>query len=270
MTFTYYWKSADNARHEGEIEATSRDEAFALLRARGVRAIKVEPKGWETGEGYRGVKRRVVAVIAIAAALFGAVFAWWVARPQSEVSLPGENERLPRTVIQKGGRNGRIESNVVEVRFGDRVAKPHPRKYIKSLAGRLDSVTCFEHPSENYLARFAMPGVDGGNEGRESAELVSDLRDALESEIVISANDPVDIAELKRIVAGLKEEADIHLRSGSGILDFLKFLRLRQKMESDCRRRIVEEALMEDGGDRERRLAEANGTLAAMGLAPME
>ena len=269
MTFTYYWKSSDNARHEGEIEATSRDEAFALLRARGVRAIKVEPKGWETGAGYRGVKRRVVVAIAIAAALFGAVFAWWVASPRQGVSLSEENERLSKTVIQKGGRKGRIESNVVEAKFGDRVAKPHPRKYIKSLAGGLDSVTCFEHPSENYLARFAMPGVDGDDEIRESAELVSDLRDALESEIVISANDPADIAELKRIVAGLKEEADIHLRSGSGILDFLKFLRLRQKMESDCRRRIVEEALM-DGGDRERRLAEANGTLAAMGLAPME
>ena len=205
----------------------------------------------------------------VGAGLFGAVFAWWVVRPQRGGPPSGENERLPRTAIQTGGRKGRIESNVVEVRVGDRVAKPHPRKYIKSLAGRLDSVTCFEHPSENYLARFAMPGVGGGDEVRESAELVSDLRDALESEIVISANDPADIAELKRIVAGLKEEADIHLRSGSGILDFLKFLRLRQKMESDCRQRIVEEALM-DGGDRERRLAEANGTLAAMGLAPME
>ena len=134
MTFTYYWKSADNARHEGEIEATSRDEAFALLRARGVRAIKVEPKGWETGAGYRGVKRRVVVAIAIAAALFGAVFAWWVVRPRQGVSLPGENERLPRRVVQLGGRKGLIESNVVEVRLGDRVAKPHPRKYITSRA----------------------------------------------------------------------------------------------------------------------------------------
>ena len=83
------------------------------------------------------------------------------------------------------------------------------------------------------------------------------------------ADDAADIAELKRIVAGLKDEADLYLRSGSGISDFLKFLKLRQKMESECRQRIVEEAVM-SGEDHERRLKEANETLVAMGLAPME
>ena len=76
-TFVYYWKTADNARHEGEIEAKDREEAFALLRARGIRAIKVEPKGWETGEGYRGVRKRVVVVLVVAAAAVTALVAFW-------------------------------------------------------------------------------------------------------------------------------------------------------------------------------------------------
>ena len=71
MTFTYYWKTSDNDRHTGEIEASDRETAFSMLRERGIRAIKVEPKGWETGKGYRGVKKRMVTAIAAAAAICG-------------------------------------------------------------------------------------------------------------------------------------------------------------------------------------------------------
>ena len=260
MTFTYYWKTPDNARHTGEVEAEDREKAFALLRARGIRAIKVEPKGWETGKGYRGVRKRVVVAVAALCLAFGAVVAWWAAAPGAGAPASGAAPR---------GRRHSIESQIVEVKLGDRPARPHPRKYIKSLAGRLDRVDCFGHVSENYLARFAMPGVAVAGPDAVPAELIGDLRDALESEIVIRADDAADIAELKRIVAGLKDEADLYLRSGSGISDFLKFLKLRQKMESECRQRIVEEAVM-SGEDHERRLKEANETLVAMGLAPME
>ena len=90
--FVYYWKSADNARHEGEIEASSRDEAFALLRGRGIRAIKVEPKGWETGEGYGGVRKRAVAALVVLAAAAAAAVTLWLGggrRPKApEPRLP--------------------------------------------------------------------------------------------------------------------------------------------------------------------------------------
>lgn len=63
--FVYYWKSADNARHEGEIDAANREAAFAELRGRGIRAIKVEPMGWESGTGRIVGLRRWVAGISV-------------------------------------------------------------------------------------------------------------------------------------------------------------------------------------------------------------
>lgn len=257
MTFTYYWKTSNSDRHTGEIDAPDREAAFALLRERGIRAIKVEPKGWETGEGYKGVKKRVVTAIAVAAALCGGVIAW----------LAADRDGGKSTEAQ--GKSAGITSRIVEMVPGSRIAKPYPRRYIRSLADGLTSVTCFVHVSENYLARFAMPGVDCGNLPDEPAELVGDFCDALDHNIVITANDDSDIAELKCIVAGLKAEAELYLRTGSGIKDFFRFVRNRQKMESDCRQRMLDEVLM-NGDDRAARLKAANETLSAMGLAPIE
>ena len=45
MRYIYSYKTPDGARHGGELEARSRDDAFAELRRRGIRAIRVEPAG---------------------------------------------------------------------------------------------------------------------------------------------------------------------------------------------------------------------------------
>lgn len=64
--FVYYWKGSDNVRHEGEIDAANRDAAFAALRAQGIHAIKVEPKGWESGTGRTvGLKRWIAGICAM-------------------------------------------------------------------------------------------------------------------------------------------------------------------------------------------------------------
>ena len=34
MIFTYYWKTSNNDRHTGEIEAPDREAAFSMLRER--------------------------------------------------------------------------------------------------------------------------------------------------------------------------------------------------------------------------------------------
>ena len=255
--FVYYWKTSNNDRHTGEIDAPDREAAFAMLRERGIRAIKVEPKGWETGKGYPGVKKRIVTLIAVTAAVCGGMVAWLATDKNTREKLNAKRESIG------------IATPVVEVKLGERVALPHPRRYIKSLADGLSSVTCFVHASENYLARFAMPGIDCGTLPDEPTELVGDFCDALGHDIIIHPNDSPDIAELKRIVAGLKDEAELYLRIGSGIKDFFKFVRHRQKMESDCRQRLLEEVLM-DGDNRQERLKETNEILAAMGLAPIE
>ena len=39
--FSYFYKTSDGVRHEAEITAPSKDEAFARLRKEGIRPIKV-------------------------------------------------------------------------------------------------------------------------------------------------------------------------------------------------------------------------------------
>ena len=43
MNYTYAYKTSDGARHEGSMDASSREEVFTVLRARGIRPIKVVP-----------------------------------------------------------------------------------------------------------------------------------------------------------------------------------------------------------------------------------
>ena len=41
MKYTYAYKTSDGVRHEDSMNASSRDEVFAELRKRGIKAIKV-------------------------------------------------------------------------------------------------------------------------------------------------------------------------------------------------------------------------------------
>ena len=41
MKYTYAYKTSDGTRHEATMVAQSRDEVFAELRKRGIKAIKV-------------------------------------------------------------------------------------------------------------------------------------------------------------------------------------------------------------------------------------
>ena len=74
MRFTYYYKTSDNVRHEAEISAPSRDEAFAALRDRGIRPIKVvAADSQRDGSASRGGGRRIVAyALSVAFALLAA------------------------------------------------------------------------------------------------------------------------------------------------------------------------------------------------------
>ena len=79
MRFSYSYKTSDGVRHEDVLEAGSRDEAFAVLRGRGIRAIKVVSlEGTKAnGEIKIVVRKRLVAaalVLGIAVGIGATVF----------------------------------------------------------------------------------------------------------------------------------------------------------------------------------------------------
>ena len=97
VTFTYYYKTSDGLRHEAEIGAPSRDEAFAALRERGVRPIKLVAKDGSTANGeVRGMRKRAVAAIVVAAALAAGAVAFLLGRrapqPAPVVVTPGNHD----------------------------------------------------------------------------------------------------------------------------------------------------------------------------------
>ena len=174
MKFTYTYRSSDGQRHTAEVEAESRDAAFAKVRSElGIKPIKVVAAvEGESGAGRAanvpsaprgGVWRQpalVAAVVLFAAVLGGVV--WWMRRPNRE--LPAANSDQPITVT--------IPQGPVTLR----VAEPLPRQMIPGDRRRIEGAMngrdalspseaksqptngVFKFAAERWLARYAEPG----------------------------------------------------------------------------------------------------------------
>ena len=87
MRFTYFYKSADGIRHEDKIDAPSREEAFVLLRERGIRAIKVVSDCGSKANGeVKFVTRKRVVFAALAAGIVAGV-AIMLTKPSIPIDL---------------------------------------------------------------------------------------------------------------------------------------------------------------------------------------
>lgn len=268
MTFTYSYKTSDGVRHEGEIDAPGRDEAFSALRKQGIRPIRLLE-----ADGPRKVTGRGRWWLWLSAVLFLLVLVVLLAvllYKERNTSREDGSTRVANTISDVPQHRRGIESQVVELPSGERIARPRARKPIPGLSpfskalGKLFAET-FVHPAESYLARFAQPGLEVPAllEGRVMEMLEDDLRDALDDSIVIRAEDSREVAELKRIVSGLKEETALLLNSGKTLEEVKNWLEGRQRMEADYRKQIIRRC--EDGMLSQE---EANSLLISMGFAP--
>ena len=95
MTFTYTYRSSDGQRHTAEIEAESRDAAFARVRHElGVKPIKVMAAGDFTAETQRRRGHKAVHYFLLIAsiALIGSVV-WFVSGRLAATSTPADGYR---------------------------------------------------------------------------------------------------------------------------------------------------------------------------------
>ena len=266
MDFTYSYKTPDGVRHEADITAPDREAAYAALRERGIRAIKVVPKGLTEEEARaertrlirRGI-RLAVAAAAIAAAAAGIVF-WSLGR-------------------WSVGATAYVRTDGAKAKGANKlVAAPMTRRQIRGDEQRIREATSdgakfiFSSAAEAYLAAYAIPGAPVP-EATDTAAIPAeaDFLAALEKPIYTFPDEIPEYAELKRIVAGMKEEAKMFLASGGSVADYMKRLQERQRMESDYRAK-AEAEIMEDV--RAGRFApayakweEKNEWLSAMGIA---
>ena len=256
MFFIYQYRVSDGRYREDMIEAANRDEAFSLLRKNGIRPSKLWAKDIGYGmvqndKGVMGFGKRWLFAVAFAASSLSLA-----------VALLLMNSR-DRPSEQKSRH--RIESNIVEIGESFRIAKPRQRRQLGRLPSKEMMAHAFRHPSEVYLASFAEPGKPvRAADAKEIVALAEDLYDAIEDVIQINAGDPRELIDLKRIVAGIKDDAAMLIASGKTAEDVFDWLAARQQMEVEHRASIVKAASF----DPEER-TKANKKLEAMGFAPI-
>ena len=177
MKFTYTYRSSDGERHTAEIEAESRDAAFAKVRSElGIKPIKVVAE--EDGSGKsaaspnssartqlsgaggsrsRATVWRAAILAAILLVVLGGV-AWWMRSPNRESQAtnsepPTANSDQPITVVTP---QGPVTLRVAEPL--PRQAIPGDRRKIEEAVAQERDPPVFRFAAERWLARYAEPG----------------------------------------------------------------------------------------------------------------
>ena len=239
MKYTYAYKSSDGSRHEAEMDAESREAVFEALRKKGIRPIKVIAEDGSKANGeIRGVRRRVVGVAAVLAAIVAVI----ATSLYNRVSAP------PLPEFESGQTRRQI--------IGDTAIID------KGIATGWSDV--FPEEGDRFFASFAIPGVRAGQRNTT----VEEIKAALDRDVEVSDSDGLEARQVKSMVAGMKAEARAYINAGGSIVDYGKRLTERQdaeiaiyeraKAEIDHARKTMSQddfiALWEERNDRLRNL----------------
>ncbi len=193
MRFTYTYKTSDGVRHEAEIEARTRDDAFAALRTQGIRPIRVEEKPLSKEEKSRRILFWAVGIVLALACVAGA---WWWARVPEEsdkgVASPrgsGQGESKQRYRSETRGAFEALKGKAEQVR------KWHQAEFAKVDFAILHNYALIERSQD---IGFATNELAKGKSVIESSrsrmkDLFRDLYDAFPPE---SANERLDAQRL--------------------------------------------------------------------------
>lgn len=250
MKYTYAYKTPDGVRHEAAMDAPSREEVFAALRRRGIRAIKVVAADGSKANGeVRGVRRRAVAALVSLAALVVGAAAYLGGTRSAATVAAAPAAMSPRHQI-----------------YGDPAV-------MESLE-RGDFGGILPREGDRMLATFAQPGrlmcARGANlaalAGKAEAAFADFARNGLAAgdDLRIDDGDSREVRELKQIVNGMREEMRAYLANGNGTAkSYWRRLNERTLEERRIRERTMRELENERSPEvRERR----NEALRRLGL----
>ncbi|MBE6397060.1 MAG: hypothetical protein E7046_08655 [Lentisphaerae bacterium] len=231
MKYTYAYKTSDGIRHEDSMNAASREEVFAELRKRGIKAIKVVAADGSKANGeVRGVRKRAVAALVALAAVCAGVVAYFggtrtatVVAANSAISSPRHQiygDPAIMEPIERGDFGGILP------REGDKMlaifAQPGKLMCAKGVNPRRLNQKLFPSSADN--GRAACPQAAerrvGDNAPYQNAAQVFEAYAKKElgadKDIQIAADDSREVRELKQIVNGMREEMREYLANGNG------------------------------------------------------
>lgn len=214
MKFLYQYRTHDNVMHSGSVSASSREEAFALLKSQGIRPSRVEEAPGVFNKLFgRGKRWMIIAGLVLALAV---ICTWWFSESQ-RIVFDTEGPMMRRQV------------------YGDpAIMEELERTHFSRL---------FENEADRFLAHYAQPGVvcelkglfgDELDEKKEAAKALRGLLSASASKILLTDTDRRvrEYLEIKRIVMWMREEYRGYMSDGKGSPErFIRRLRERQNYE---------------------------------------
>lgn len=217
MKYTYAYKTGDGTRHEDSMNASSREEVFAALRAQGIKAIKVVAADGSRANGeVRGVRKRVVALVVALVGVPVGVGAW-LAGSRSGASAAASGASSFETDMSRRQVIGDLA--VVE----------------KGL--RTGWADVFEHEGERFLASFAIPGVKAG----QRSTTIEEITASLSRHVVAAETDSIEARQIKAMVEGMKAEARKYIADGGTAVEYGRRLTERQDAEIAVYNRVKTE-----------------------------
>ena len=238
MKFVYGYKTSDNVRKDGIVDAPSKDAAYAKLKAVGTRPFKVELAPGLLNR-IRSLGWRWLAIVILSVAAVG--FLVFALQMREEASI----------ALSHG-------------QYADRHQLYGDPAIIEAMEANAYA-DVFSAPGERYLAFFAQPGraVSIPNALIAQTRTEDILVACLTNSIAFSSEDPRETTELKQIVNGIKEELRAYCDGGGDIPGFIRALYARQEEESMIYNRVLNEL---EGNPDSHLWEERNKSLRELGL----
>lgn len=245
MRFNYEYRSSDNVLHSDVIEASTKEQAFTLLKGRGIKPCRVyDAPGFFNRLFGKGKRWIAICILAVVALLFCVLF----------YRLQSDSTRQTAVNLIESPLRRQIVGDMAVIEKGIRT-------------GWSDT---FEFEGERFLAGFAVPGVPVSV--RNTTE--DEIKAALGRDIAPAPDDSIESRQIKAVVAGMKNELRRFLDRKGTIQEYgLRLVRrqeeeigyynrIKVELEELAKQNLPDAALIETWENR-------NAKLRAMGIRPV-
>lgn len=202
MKYQYFYQTKTNENRSGWINARDRENAYTLLRKQGIRPYRIV--------GDDPVNWRPWAIGALIAVL---VVSLSIA---VMLVLRAKDDREPAARAQLYGDASVIAAGVYSEWSG-----------------------FLSRPLDRFLAAYAQPGSNALAPLMTADEIAS-FPDDLEKGMEYVDGEPMEVRQLKNIIAGLRVEMRERLSAGESVGQYMDFLEDRQQSEREFRDHAAE------------------------------
>lgn len=239
MKFIYEYRTSDNVPHQGTIAASTKEAAYDTLKAQGIKPGKV----WEAPgilNKVFGKGKRWIAILVLLAIAISSTYA--------VLRLTNEVKELKQDVDDKSLYEDRGQL------YGDPVLM---RELTQD-----NWKSTFENVGDRYLSSYAIPCQLDTTEWNVE-EVATALEGDLRRRNVIADDELREVAQMKRMVNGMRRELQEYVEAGGSVRGYMKQLPIRQKAEMAVFERAKRDATKISTNDEWR---ERNNMLRAKGL----